>query len=122
MTQMVEANISVNGDYQANYDLVVYANNPFIENRGTVLGTAFVVSGSTAKFSFSAPSSLIVVYVALKDEKGYTYLKPAVINDGKLETSFGGNVILILLITSQPIAIWYHSSDVPTTHCLTAIC
>lgn len=92
MTQMVEANISVNGDYQANYDLVVYANNPFIENRGTVLGTAFVVSGSTAKFSFSAPSSLIVVYVALKDEKGYTYLKPAVINDGKLETSFGGNV------------------------------
>ena len=57
-----------------------------------MLGTAFVVSGSTAKFSFSAPSSLIVVYVALKDEKGYTYLKPAVINDGKLETSFGGNV------------------------------
>jgi len=90
MTQEVVANIPVNGFYGAKYVVTIYDQNPLTGNAVTVLGRTTVTSGQTANFKFTAPKGLVGVFAAIKDEKGYTYTKPAVIVDGMVETSFGG--------------------------------
>jgi len=91
MASQVEANVTVNGDYGANYTVTIYENNPFINNTGVVLGKAEVTSGGTATFDFTCPNNLYSVFAAIKDEKGYTYVKPVAISNGKIETTFGGD-------------------------------
>jgi len=88
MASQVEANVTVNGDYGANYTVTIYENNPFINNTGVVLGKAEVTSGGTATFDFTCPNNLSGAFAAIKDVKGYSYVKPVGIIDGKLETSF----------------------------------
>ncbi len=90
MASKVEANVTVNGDYGANYVVSIYENNPFINNTAVVLGKAEVTSGGTAIIDFTCPDAKKSVFVALKDEKGYSYVKPAAVVDGKVETTFGG--------------------------------
>ncbi len=90
MTTQVKAEVAVQGDYGVNYEVVVYENNPFIDNKGTVLGRSTALSGSTASFEFTAPKGTSAVFVCLRDAKGYNYLKPVAIIDGKLQTAFGG--------------------------------
>ena len=90
MTAQVSATIAVQGDYGVNYELVIYANDPFVDNKGTVLARSTALSGSTATFAFTVPKGTSAVFVCLRDAKGYNYLKPVGIYDGKLETSFGG--------------------------------
>ena len=90
MATQVTANVAVTGDYAVNYEVVIYENNPFVDNKGTVLAKSTVLSGSTASFDFTVPKGLRLVYVCLRDAKGYNYVKPVGIVDGKLETSFGG--------------------------------
>ena len=90
MASQVTASVTVNGDYGANYTVSIYENNPFINNTAVVLGKEDVVSGGTATINFTCPDASPSVFVAIKDEKGYTYTKPAAISDGKLETTFGG--------------------------------
>jgi len=90
MTQEVVANIPVNGFYGAKYVVTIYDQNPLTGNAVTVLGRTTVTSGQTANFKFTAPKGLVGVFAAIKDEKGYTYTKPAVIADGMVETAFGG--------------------------------
>lgn len=91
MASQVTANVTVNGDYGANYTVTIYENNPFINNTGVVLGKAEVTSGNTATFDFTCPNGLYGAFAAIKDEKGYTYVKPVSIVDGKIETTFGGD-------------------------------
>ena len=91
MTQEVVANIPVNGFYGAKYVVTIYDQNPLTGNAVTVLGRTTVTSGQTANFKFTAPKGLVGVFAAIKDEKGYTYTKPAVIADGMVETAFGGS-------------------------------
>ena len=91
MTDKGIVNVTVNGDYGAKYEVLIYQNNPFINNEGTVLAKGTVVSGGTMTSEFLYPSYLASVFAAIKDEKGYTYIKPAAIIDGKIETSFGGS-------------------------------
>jgi len=91
MASQVTANVTVNGDYGANYTVTIYENNPFIDNTGVVLGKAKVTSGGTATFDFTCPDNLYSAYAAIKDEKGYTYVKPVGISNGKIETTFGGD-------------------------------
>lgn len=90
MATQVTANVAVIGDYAVNYEVVIYENNPFVDNKGTVLARKTVYSGDTASFDFTVPKGLRLVYVCLRDAKGYNYVKPVGIVDGKLETSFGG--------------------------------
>ncbi len=90
MASQVEANVTVNGDYGAKYTVSIYENNPFINNTAVVLGKAETVSGGTASTSFTCPDATKSVFVAIKDEKGYSYVKPAAVVDGKIETTFGG--------------------------------
>lgn len=90
MASQVSANVTVNGDYGVNYTVTIYENNPFINNTATVLGKTTVASGSTAVFDFTCPNSLKSAFAAIKDEKGYSYVKPVAIVDGKIETTFGG--------------------------------
>ena len=90
MTTQVTAQVAVKGDYGVNYEIVIYENNPFIDNKGTVLAKSSALSGSTATFEFTAPKGTSAVYVCLRDAKGYNYLKPVGIYSGKLETAFGG--------------------------------
>lgn len=89
MTQDVTANITVNNDYGTENTVVVYENDPSIDKSGIVLGKATVTSGNTATFTFATGLSTTLVYAALRDYKGYTYVKPAYILDGKLIVSFG---------------------------------
>ncbi len=91
MASQVEANVTVNGDYDANYTVTLYENNPFINNKGVVLGKTEVKSGNTATIKFSCPNSVQTVFAAIKDSKGYSYVKPVAISNGKIETSFGGD-------------------------------
>ncbi len=91
MASQVTANVTVNGDYGANYTVTIYENNPFIDNTGVVLGSTEVKSGEVATFDFTCPNSLYGAFAAIKDEKGYTYVKPVSIIDGKIETTFGGD-------------------------------
>ena len=92
MASQVEANVTVNGDYGANYTVSIYEQNPFQNNnQATVLGKAEVASGGTANISFTCPDASTMVFAALKDEKGYTYVKPATVKNGKVEVVFGEN-------------------------------
>jgi len=91
MTQSVEANVLVNGDYGANYEVSIYSDNPFVDFSAEVLGKAKVISGNTAKINFTTPKGTAAVFAAIKDEKGYSYAKPVTIINGKLETAFGGD-------------------------------
>ena len=90
MASQVEANVTVNGDYDANYTVTLYENNPFASDKAIVLGKAEVKSGSTANINFTCPNSVMGVFAAIKDKKGYSYVKPVAIVDGKIETTFGG--------------------------------
>ena len=90
MASQVEASVTVNGDYGAKYTVSIYENNPFINNTAVLLGRAETVSGGTASTSFTCPNATKSVFVAIKDAKGYSYVKPAVVVDGKIETTFGG--------------------------------
>ena len=90
MASQVEASVTVNGDYDANYTVTLYENNPFASQAAVVLGKAEVKSGSTANINFTCPNSVMGVFAAIKDEKGYSYVKPVAIVDGKIETTFGG--------------------------------
>lgn len=92
MASQVEANVTVNGDYGAKYTVSIYEQNPFQNNnQATVLGKAEVASGGTANISFTCPDASTMVFAALKDEKGYTYVKPATVKNGKIEVVFGEN-------------------------------
>ena len=90
MASQVTATVTVNGDYGANYIVNIYENNPFINNSATILGRASVVSGGTAEFTFTCPKSVVSAFAAIKDEKGYTYVKPVAVVNDKIETTFGG--------------------------------
>lgn len=94
MATQVTANVTVNGDFGANYVVNIYENNPFANATATLLGRASVANGKTATISFTSPAKLTSAYVAVKDEKGYSYVKGASISNGKLEStfSFPGNV------------------------------
>lgn len=89
MASQVEANVTVNGDYGAKYTVSIYENNPFINNTAVVLGKAEVASGSTANISFTCPDAATMVFAAIKDERGYSYVKPAFVKNGKVEVVFG---------------------------------
>ena len=90
MASQVTANITVNGDYGANYTVTIYENNPFTsDNTGVVLGSTEVKSGDVATFDFTCPNEAEMVFAAIKDEKGYTYVKPVAVKDGKVEAVFG---------------------------------
>ena len=92
MASQVEASVTVNGDYGAKYTVSIYENNPFQNNnRATVLGKAEVTSGSTVNISFTCPDAATMVFAAIKDEKGYSYVKPANVKNGKVEVVFGEN-------------------------------
>ena len=92
MASQVEANVTVNGDFGAKYTVCIYENNPFQNNnRATVLGKAEVTSGSTVNISFTCPDAATMVFAAIKDEKGYSYVKPANVKNGKVEVVFGEN-------------------------------
>ena len=92
MASQVEANVTVNGDYGASYTVSIYENNPLTNNnKAVVLGKADVTSGGTATISFTCPDAATMVFAAIKDEKGYTYVKPATIKNGKVEVVFGEN-------------------------------
>ena len=90
MASQVEANVTVNGDYGVNYTVSIYEENPFTNNNhATVLGKADVVSGGTATINFTCPNASTIVFAAIKDEKGYTYVKPVAVENGKVEAVFG---------------------------------
>lgn len=90
MASQVTANVAVNGDYGTNYTVTIYENNPFTsDNTGVVLGSAEVKSGDVATFDFTCPNEAEMVFAAIKDEKGYTYVKPVAVKDGKVEAVFG---------------------------------
>lgn len=92
MASQVEASVTVNGDFGAKYTVSIYENNPFQNNnRATVLGKAEVTSGSTVNISFTCPDAATMVFAAIKDEKGYSYVKPANVKNGKVEVVFGEN-------------------------------
>lgn len=89
MTTNVEASVTINKDYGETYAITVYQDNPFVNNTGVVLGQATAENGKKITFSFTAPKAMYLAYVAIKDSKGYSYVKPVAIADNKLETSFG---------------------------------
>lgn len=90
MASQVTANVAVNGDYGTNYIVTIYENNPFTsDNTGVVLGSTEVKSGEVATFDFTCPNEAEMVFAAIKDEKGYTYVKPVTVKDGKVEAVFG---------------------------------
>lgn len=91
MSAQGTAEITVNGDYDATYEVIVYQNNPFVNNEGTVLTRGSVKSGGKLVTEFTYPKGLTTVFATIKDAKGYSYMKPAVISNGKIITSFGGN-------------------------------
>lgn len=89
MASQVNAEVTVNGDYGVNYIVNIYENNPFINDTAVLLGRASVVSGGTVDFDFTCPNGLTTVFAAIKDEKGYTYVKPVTVENGKVEAVFG---------------------------------
>lgn len=83
----VTANITVNSTEACT--VKIYADNPFTNGSGTLLMEENVDGNSTITRKFSSPLNTNMVYVALVDAKGYTYLKSAMISNGLLTTSIG---------------------------------
>ena len=91
MASQANAAITVNGNYGENYTVTIYENNPFADATAVVLGKVDVTAGETARFTFTCPNALRSAFAAIKDEKGYSYVKPVVINNNTVVTSFGGD-------------------------------
>lgn len=89
MTSTIKAEVTVNRDFGEEYTVTVYQNNPFVNNTGVVLGSSTVKSGQTTNFSFTGQKGTYLVYVAIKDKKGYSYVKPVSISEDKLVAVFG---------------------------------
>lgn len=92
MTQTASATVAVGGDYGTDNKVTIYQNNPTIGNSGVVLGKATVKSGSEVSIDFTAPKGNTTIYIAVQDYKGYTYVQPAALVDGKAAISFGDGV------------------------------
>ena len=90
MAAQTTAIVTVNGDYGVNYVVNIYEQNPFTNgNQATILGRSNVKSGDTTEFQFTCPNYLKTVFAAIKDEKGYTYVKPAIVENGEVKVLFG---------------------------------
>lgn len=89
MKQQVEASVFVNGDFGASYEVMICKNNPFVDNSVEVYGESKIASGQTAKMNVTMPKGVSTAFVALKDEKGYYYVKPVRVVDGVIDTAFG---------------------------------
>ena len=89
MITQASASINVNGDYGTDNIVTIYQNNPAFEKNGVVLGRTTVKSGETANFDFTMPKATQVVYAAVKDYKGYRYIKPVAVKNDKVQATFG---------------------------------
>lgn len=89
VTNTVSAAVSVYGDYDEDYTVKIYRNNPLEDGYGVVLAKGVVKSGSVFNSKFTYPKIDSVLYVASIDSKGYRYVKPVVVENGVLETTFG---------------------------------
>lgn len=84
-----KVNIGINKDAGESYSVKLYANDPFVNNEGTVLAEGTVTSGNTFTSTFTYPTADTTFYAAYKDSKGYTYVKAVRVDNNAITTSFG---------------------------------
>lgn len=90
MTSSALARITVNGNFGETYTVKIYSNDPLVEGKGYVLKRGQVESGGTFEMKFDYPSASSRLMVGVSDSQGFTSYKSVVIDDGVLETTFGG--------------------------------
>ena len=91
MTANASAVITVNGNYDELFTVKIYSNDPLVDGKGYVLKQGKVGSGGTFKTTFEYPKAMTRLIVSVTDLKGFTSYKSVAIEDGLLETTFGGD-------------------------------
>lgn len=91
MTANASAVITVNGNYDELFTVKIYSNDPLVDGKGYVLKQGKVGSGGTFKTTFEYPKAMTRLIVSVTDLKGFTSYKSVVIEEGLLETTFGGD-------------------------------
>ena len=90
MTQEVKAEVTVIKDYGEKYTVKIYQNNPLHAETGILLAKGEIENGGTFSQSFTAPK-VDMLFAAYVDDKGYTYVRPVKVEDGKLTAVFGSD-------------------------------
>ena len=91
MTANASASITVYGNYDELFTVKIYSNDPLVDGKGYVLKQGKVGSGGTFKTSFEYPIATTHLIVGVTDSKGFTSYKSVFIDEGLLETTFGGD-------------------------------
>ena len=89
VTATATANVAVEGDYDTEYIVKVYRNNPMVDGYGMLIAHGKVKSGEVYMAKITYPRVDSILYVATVDEKGYRNLKPVTVRDGVLNAVFG---------------------------------
>ena len=89
MTKEASASVTVNADYGETYTVRIYQNNPLIGNSGVLLAESEVKNGETCTCNFIIGKGQQQVFASYVDKKGYIYVKPVAITDGKVVAVFG---------------------------------
>ena len=91
MTASARTRITVNGDFGETYTVKIYSNDPLVDGKGYVLKRGQVKSGETLEVKFEYPAASSRLMVGVADSKGFISYKSVAIDDGVLETTFGGD-------------------------------
>ena len=89
VTATATANVAVEGDYDTEYIVKVYRNNPLVDGYGKLIAHGKVKSGEVYTAKITYPRSDSILYVATVDEKGYRNIKPVSVQNGELNAVFG---------------------------------
>ncbi len=90
-SSVCKATVSVNETAGEVYTIKVYTANPYNkDSKAALLATTSVSNGKTASFEFDIPAAQQYVYVMKVDSKGYSSVKPVLVENSKMVVSFGG--------------------------------
>ena len=90
MTTRLTASITINLDFDQKYTVVVYDDNPLLNQNATIYAQETAEEGKNTVFNLSVPTALKRVYVAVYDSKLRSVVQSATVSGNVLKLYFGG--------------------------------
>ena len=93
MTTRLTASITINLDFDQKYTVVVYDDNPLLNQNATIYAQETAEEGKNTVFNLSVPTALKRVYVAVYDSKLRSVVQSATVS---------GNVLKFVVSVGSP--------------------
>ena len=90
MTTRLTASITINLDFDQKYTVVVYDDNPLLNQNATIYAQETAEEGKNTVFNLSVPTALKRVYVAVYDSRLRSVVQSATVSGNVLKLYFGG--------------------------------